>query len=143
MIWIEGEENLNGFLPHCNQINKNIQLEQVAPKDKIPFLDVSVINQNGKLTDYTQNLYSKPTDKHQYLYSHSCHPKHTKNSLPHCLALRLRRICSKKTYFNQCAKEMEHHLLQRGYTKGCIRDAINKASSISREDALVDKTNDN
>ena len=47
------------------------------------------------------------------------------------------------TYFNQCAKEMEHHLLQRGYTKGCIRDAINKASSISREDALVDKTNDN
>ena len=48
----------------------------------------------------------------------------------------------KKTYFDQCAKEMEHHLLQRGYTKGCIRDAINKASSISR-DALVDKTNDN
>ena len=38
---------------------------------------------------------------------------------------------------------MEHHLLQRGYTKGCIRDAINKASLISREDALVDKTNDN
>ena len=38
---------------------------------------------------------------------------------------------------------MEHHLLQRGYTKGRIRDAINKASSIFREDALVDKTNDN
>ena len=140
MIWTEGEENLNGFLSHCNQINKNIQFEQVASKDKIPFLDVSVINENGKLhTD----LYSKPTDKHQNLYSHSCHPKHTKNSLPYCLALRLRRICSKKTYFNQRAKEMEHHLLQRGYTKGCIRDAITKASSISREDALVDKTNDN
>ena len=38
---------------------------------------------------------------------------------------------------------MEHHLLQRGYTKGYIRDAITKAFSISREDALVDKTNDN
>ena len=38
---------------------------------------------------------------------------------------------------------MEHHLQQKGYTKGCIRDAINKASSFSREDALVDKTNDN
>ena len=140
MIWTEVEENLNGFLSHCNQINKHIQFEQVASKDKIPCLDVSVINENGKLhTD----LYSKPTDKHQYLYSHSCHPKHTKNSLPYCLALRLRRICSKKTYFNQRAKEMEHHLLQRGYTKGCIRDAITKASSISREDALVDKTNDN
>ena len=38
---------------------------------------------------------------------------------------------------------MEHHLLQRCYTKGYIRDAITKASSISRENALVDKTNDN
>ena len=140
MIWTEGEENLNGFLSHCNQINKNIQFEKVASKEKVPFLDVSVINEIGKLhTD----LHSKPTDKYQYLYSHSCHPKHTKNSLPYCLALRLRRICSKKTYFNQCAKEMEHHLLQRSYIKGCIRDAINKASSISRGDALVDKTNDN
>ena len=29
------------------------------------------------------------------------------------------------------------------FTNGCIGDAINKASLISREDALVDKTNDN
>ena len=41
------------------------------------FLDVSVSLQNEKLhTD----LYCKPTDKHQYLYYTSCHPKHTKNS---------------------------------------------------------------
>ena len=61
MIWTEGEENLIGFLSHCNQINKNIQFEQVASKEKILFLDVSTIHENGKLhTD----LYSKPTDKH-------------------------------------------------------------------------------
>ena len=34
MIWTEGEENLIGFLSHCNQINKNIQFEQVASKEK-------------------------------------------------------------------------------------------------------------
>ena len=44
MIWTEGEENLIGFLSDCNQINKNIQFQQVTSKDKIPFLDVSVIN---------------------------------------------------------------------------------------------------
>ena len=93
MIWTEGEENFNGFLSHCNQINKNIQFEQVAYKEKISFLDVCMIHENGKLhTD----LYSKPTDKHQYLYSYSCHPNDTKNSLPYCLALRLLCICSKK-----------------------------------------------
>ena len=141
MTWTEGEENPNGFLSHCNQINKNIQFEQVASKEKkLPFLDVCEIHENGQLhTD----LYSKPTDKHQYFYSHSCHPTDTKNSLPYRLALRFRRICSKKIFFNQRTKEMEHHLLERGYTKGCIRDTINKASSISREDALVDKTTDN
>ena len=95
MTWTEGEENPNGFLSHCNQINKNIQFEQVASKEKkIPFLDGCEIHENGKLhTD----LYSKPTDKHLYLYSHSCHPTDTKNSLPYLLALRFRRICSKKS----------------------------------------------
>ena len=60
------------ILSHCNQINKNIQFEQVASKEKIPFL----------ASKLHTDLYSKPTDKHQYFYSHSCHPKHTKNSLP-------------------------------------------------------------
>ena len=33
---------------------------------------------------------------------------------------------------------MKHHLLQRGYKKGCIQDAINKASD-TREEALTNK----
>ena len=95
MIWTEGEETLNEFLMHCNNQNKHIQFEQTISKNLIPFLDVSIILENGKLTT---NSYSKPTDKHQYLYSTSCHTKHTKTSLPHCLALRLRRICSTDTF---------------------------------------------
>ena len=86
------------------------------------------IHEHGKLHT---NLYIKPTEKQQYVYSYSCHPKHTKNSLLYCLALRFQRICSEKICFNQRAKEMELHLIQRGYTKGCIREA------------LVDVTNDN
>ena len=34
---------------------------------------------------------------------------------------------------------MKHYLLQRGYKKGCIQDAINKASSVTREEALTNK----
>ena len=95
------------------------------------------------MENYTQTYTADKLTNIKNLYPHSCHPKLTKNNLPYCLALRLRRICSKKIYFNQRAKEMQHHLLQRGYTKGYIRDAITKASSISREGALIDKTNDN
>ena len=31
---------------------------------------------------------------------------------------------------------MKQHLLNRGYTKGCINDTINKASTVTREDSL-------
>ena len=44
MIWTEGEEKLNDFLSHCNQIYKNIQFEQVASKEKIPFLDENALS---------------------------------------------------------------------------------------------------
>ena len=138
MIWTEGEETLNEFSTHCNNQNKHIQFEQTISKNSIPFLDVSVILENGKLTT---DLYSKPTDKHQYLYSTSCHPKHTKTSLPYCLALRLRRICSTDTLIQKRTHEMKHHLLKRGYKNGCIQDAINKASSVTREEALTNKRN--
>ena len=34
---------------------------------------------------------------------------------------------------------MKHHLLQKVYKKGCIQDAINKASLVTREEALTNK----
>ena len=36
---------------------------------------------------------------------------------------------------------MKHHLLKRGYKNGCIQDGINKASSVTREEALANKRN--
>ena len=133
MIWTEGEDSLNKFLEHCNKQNKHIQFTSSNIGTTVLFLDVSVSLKNKKLhTD----LYCKPTDKHQYLYYTSCHPKHTKNSLPYGLALRLRRISSSDDLFFTCTKEMKQHLLKRGYTKGCINDAINKASKVPREASL-------
>ena len=137
MIWTDGEDSLNDFLAHCNNQNKNIQFEQTISNTSIPFLDVSVTLEGGKLTT---DLYCKSTDKHQYLYHTSCHPKHTKTSLPYCLALRLRRICSSENLFQQRTNEMLQHLIQRGYKKRSIHDAIKKASLVTREEALADKT---
>ena len=78
MIWTDEEDSLDDFLTHCHSQNKNIQLEQTISITSIPFLDVSVTLEGGKLTT---DLYCKSTDKHQYLYHTSCHPKHTKTSL--------------------------------------------------------------
>ena len=64
MIWTDGEDSLNDFLIHCNNQNKNIQFEQTISNNSMPFLNVSVTLEGGKLTT---DLYCKSTDKHQYL----------------------------------------------------------------------------
>ena len=79
MIWTDGEDSLNDFLTHCNNQNENFQFEQTISNTSVPFLDVSVTLEGGKLIT---DLYCKSTDKHQYLYYTSCHPKNTKTSLP-------------------------------------------------------------
>ena len=38
---------------------------------------------------------------------------------------------------------MKQHLLKRGYTKGCINDATNKASQVPRREAIMEKLEQN
>ena len=140
MIWTKGEDSLNTFLEHCNKQNKHIKFKPTGTGTTVPFLDVSVTLKNGKLHS---DLYCKPTDKHQYLYQTSCHSKHTKDSVPYSLALRLRCICSTEHRFSLRTDDMKQHLLKRGYTKGCINDTINKASQVPRREAIMEKLQQN
>ena len=88
---------------------------------------------NGRLLT---DLYTKPTDKFQYLNFKSCHPYHQKSNLPYALALRLRRICSNTTDFQQHCTTLTHHLRKRGYKLGMIKEGIRKAATRTREDVL-------
>jgi hypothetical protein len=47
-------------------------------KTKMSFLDTTTTVKEGNITT---DLYSKPTDKHQYLSPSSCHPKHCFKSI--------------------------------------------------------------
>ena len=85
------------------------------------------------------DLYTKPTDKHQYLLISSCHPTHTKRSIPYSLALRLRRICSDNDTYKQRCKELMDYLVNRGYELSFLKTQIRRASDISRNDALKPK----
>ena len=44
------------------------------------YLDVRVELESGKLQT---DVYSKPTDTHQYLDIKSCHPAHVKKAIPY------------------------------------------------------------
>ena len=91
MDWTEGEEKLKTFTGYLNSIHSNIKFANeysVSFPQSVPFLDVQVHLSNNKIhTD----LHTKPTDKHRYLLKSSCHPNHTKNTIPFSLLLRMRR----------------------------------------------------
>ena len=81
---------------------------------------VSLIN--GEIVT---DLYTKPTDKHQYLLHSSCHPLQTKRAIPFSLALRLRRICSSDETFALRTTELIQYLNNRGYNLSFLKHVYN------------------
>ena len=51
--------------------------------------------------EFSTDVYSKPTDAHQYLNFGSCHPPHVKRGIPYGQGLRLKRICSSEEVFER------------------------------------------
>ena len=136
MIWTEGEDNLKTFINYLNSIHPTIKFTHEysnSSNQSLPFLDVQVhLNNNQIQTD----LHTKPTDKHQYLLKSSCHPTHTKRTIPFSLALRLRRICSTDHFFNKRCYELINYLALRGYSRRLLKREVNRVRNISRQEAL-------
>ena len=97
-------------------------------------MDVQVINNQGKIET---DLYTKPTDKHQYLFHTSCHPRGCKQGIPYAQALRLRRICSTEAAFEKRSDDLKKYLVTRGYRERFVREQIRKAKSKTRKEALT------
>ena len=133
LLWTHGEEKLNDFITYLNNLHPTIKFTSSFSYNEIPFLDVKVMLLNGRLET---NLYVKPTDKHQYLLKSSCHPSHTKQSIPFSMALRLKRICSTDEFFNTRSDALTSHLIKRGYKYRFIKDEIDKVRQIPRSRAL-------
>ena len=131
MVWTHGNEKLDSFTTYLNSIHPTIKFTSERSTTSIPFLDVNIQLENGKIETH---LYCKPTDKHQYLLHSSIHPYYTKKSIPYSLALRLRRICSKDDYFDSRSTELQQHLTKRGYKPRFVRGQISRAKLIPRND---------
>ena len=138
-IWTHGREELDKFLKYANNNRHGMVFEtsdESISCEQVPFLDVLVILKDGRLLT---DLYTKPTDKFQYLNFKSCHPFHQKSNLPYALALRIRRICSNITDYRQHCITLTQHLRKRGYKLGMIKDGIRKATGRSRDELLEPK----
>ena len=133
LLWDHGEESLKQFLEHLNSAHRTIKFTAEYSTNKVNFLDVEVIRRGDTLLT---DLYVKPTDTHQYLDASSCHPAHCIKSIPYSQALRLNRICSKGSFFDQRCNELESWLLKRGYNDRLVRSKILDARRSKRSDLL-------
>ena len=91
MKWTHGDKELDEFLEHVNSIHPSIKFTHEVSKTKMSFFDTTTTVKEGNITT---DLYSKPTDKHQYLSPNSCHPMHCFKSIPFSQAIRVKQICS-------------------------------------------------
>ena len=103
-------------------------------KTFVPFLDTSISIEQGKIE---VDLYTKETDRNQYLLPSSCHPKTTTKSIPFSLSLRIIRICTKTQDRDKRLGELKELLLARDYPELLIESAIKKALNIQRKIALL------
>ena len=119
--------------PDLNNLHPTIKFTSEQSSSSVAFLDTTVSIKDGKIST---DLHVKTNDTHQYLLSSSCHPYHTKRSIPYSLGLRLSRICSDDTAFNKRCNELAEHLKKRGYKEKLILLEINKAKQVPRDQAL-------
>ena len=80
VIWTEGSDKLKVFVHYLSNLHPTIKFTCSHSLTNIPFLDVMVSLKDGLIQT---DLYTKPTDKHQYLLISSCHPTHIKCSIPY------------------------------------------------------------
>ena len=108
-------------------------------ENSLAFLDIKLsINDNGLST----SVHCKPTDSHNYLLHSSSHPQHLKNAIPFSQFLRLRRLCSDDTDFNNKGEEMCQFFKKRGYPDSAVTTGKHGAQEIDRETALQTSQNE-
>ena len=134
MTFTGNEDNLKEFIEYMNSQHRTIKFTAEYSKERVPFLDTWVIkNEENKV--YTE-LFTKPTDTHNYLLYTSCHPSHCKNGGPYGEFLRIRRNCTQpEDYETHSTKRVEDYA-KRGYPRHLLTEAKTQAYNKNRSELL-------
>ena len=135
MVWTHGRETLDAFMAHLNAAHPSIKFTSDSSTETVNFLDVQVLK--DPLGHIHTDLYTKPTDTHQYLLQSSAHPNHVKRSIAYSQALRILRICSDPDTADTRCSELAEFLTQRGHGRRVVREQITRAKAKFRDPVTV------
>ena len=129
--WTKSMKELDQLHKILNELHKDLKFTIEANRKQLAFLDVLVKNNEGEIET---DIYYKPTDTKAYLLYTSCHPKHTKISIPFALARRLKCIVSNDETLERRFEELTNFLTKQKYPKELIKGGIQKAKTLNREE---------
>jgi predicted GIY-YIG superfamily endonuclease len=136
---IDEQKNITEWL------NENVYKDRIKftgdyDNKSVVFLDVKLNLSDGYLKT---EMYSKPTDIHQYLHPESSHPSHVMKGIPKSVGVRIRRNCSTRydndEKFIESLREFKGYLITSGYEGEEVDQAFGKLAHVKREDLLKEK----
>ena len=114
------------FYKNSTIFNPDFKFTYESNEKEIPILDLKVKLNEGKINT---DLFTKSTDRHQYLCSTSSHPNHSKRSMVHSQGLRVKKLCPEKEDFLKHMREMKLWLLKRDYLENIVDQELGKVES--------------
>ena len=129
ILWTKSKQDLLDFEKMINSLHPDIRFTSECSDIQLPFLDVLVKKEGSKLET---DIYYKPTDSKLYLLFNSCHPKHTRTSIPYSLARRIRSIVTNEGILRIRMNELRLALKQQNYPVNVIEKGIDKAMQLEK-----------
>lgn len=130
ILWTKSLTELNTFHDILNNLHVDIKFTIEFSSEKQPFLDVLVKQVEGNIET---DIYYKDRDSKQYFVFSSCHPRHTKTSIPFWLACRIKTIVSSNSTLQKRIAELKLFLQKQKYPINIINLGIEKAMLLNRD----------
>ena len=135
--WNHAEADLTQFLSFLNNCHNSIKFEFNYSHEKVNFLDTITYIDNALIKT---TLYTKPTDKKQYLHYTSSHPPHVKKAIPYSQAVRYRRIIEDDQMLSSQIQVLKQKFIQRGYPSQLLDTQLNRVFTLDRKNTLTYKS---
>ena len=140
MIWTGTEDQFQAFVRILNQSHPSIKFDYKIAQRQIEFLDTVVFIDDDNIVK--TKVYTKPTDRKNFLHRQSEHPEALKKSLPYSQALRGRRISSNQKDFEDFCLSLTNAFVKRGYKEEEIIPSIERARNTDRASTLKNSNRD-
>ena len=134
----ETDEQIESVLLKAKNKDKNIEIESTMGSSS-NYLDVTIINDNGRLTT---KIYRKPTAEPYFLPYTSDHPHRYHRNIPYSALVRAARLCSNVDDFKQERLRLDISLLLSDYPPKMISNQFQRFFQVNQADLLLRQPNE-